>query len=128
MRERVMCKTHHAFERYGGKGVEICDRWLEGEDGRTGYEYFLSDMGPRPKGHSIDRIDTHGNYEPGNCRWVTPAMQARNAADNKLTGFDVGMLRAMAANDNASLQYLSQRFGISKQHAWRVKTGVRWAA
>ena len=128
MRERVLCDTHHAYARYGGKGIEICDRWLEGEDGLTGYECFLVDMGERPQGHSIDRIDTHGHYEPGNCRWTTADIQARNAADTKMSGIDVGILLSMVANDNASLSTLSARFGISKQHAWRIKTGKRWAA
>lgn len=128
MRERVLNEYHHAFARYGGKGVEICDRWLDGEDGLTGFECFLLDMGERPEGHSIDRIDTNGHYEPSNCRWATPTMQARNAVDNKMTGMDVGVLHSMAANDNASLSEMSARFGISKQHAWRIKTGKRWAA
>lgn len=128
MRERVLSETHHAQERYSGKGVEICDRWIHGEDGLTGFECFLADMGPRPKGHSIDRIDTNGHYEPSNCRWATPALQARNAVDNKMSGLDVGVLRSMAANDNASLAELSVKFGISKQHVWKIKTGRRWAA
>lgn len=128
MRERVLSDKHHAYSRYGGKGVEICDRWLDGEGSLTAFECFLADMGTRPEGLSIDRIDTHGSYTPENCRWATAALQARNATDNKLTGIDVGILRSMAANDNASLSDLSRRFGISTQHAWRVKTGKRWAA
>ncbi|MNE26673.1 hypothetical protein D3C80_1200490 [compost metagenome] len=128
MRERVLSKTHHAYARYGGRGIEICERWLVGEGLLSGYECFLEDMGERPDGHSIDRIDTNGNYEPGNCRWATPAMQARNAVDNKMSGMDVGILHAMVANDNSPLSTMADRFGISKQHAWRIKTGQRWAA
>jgi hypothetical protein len=70
--------------KYGGRGITICARWLEGEDGKTGFECFIEDMGVRPsKLHSIDRRDNDGNYEPANCRWRTPKEQARNTSQNR---------------------------------------------
>lgn len=128
MRERVLNTNHHAYYRYGGRGITICDRWLHGDAKITGFECFLIDMGPRPEGTSIDRINTNGPYAPDNCRWTTAAVQARNATDTKMSGIDVGILKSMAANDNAALSTLATKFGISKQHAWRIKTGERWAA
>ena len=71
MRRRCLSPRNQDFPKYGGRGISICAEWGD-------FTVFLKDMGPRPLGRSLDRINNDGNYEPGNCRWATPREQARN--------------------------------------------------
>ena len=79
MKQRCINPKATGYKNYGGRGITICERWL----GCGGFIHFLKDMGERPEGKSIDRIDNDGNYEPSNCQWATKEEQQNNKRRSK---------------------------------------------
>lgn len=80
---KTRCKNPKAtqYELYGGRGIQVCERWEK-------FENFLEDMGERPPGKSLDRIDANGNYEPSNCRWATKKEQGQNKRKTRMINKD----------------------------------------
>ena len=76
MKERCNNPNYRCYARYGGRGIKVCERW----QGADGFSNFLHDMGDRPNGTTLDRINLDGNYEPSNCRWADQKTQLRNSS------------------------------------------------
>lgn len=77
MKQRCFNKNNKDYKWYGAKGVIVCERWLD-------FNKFIQDLPPRPKGTTLDRIDSNGNYEPSNCRWATWEEQWANKTRRKI--------------------------------------------
>ena len=80
MKDRCYNKNSKCYHRYRGRGITVCERWQS-------FENFREDMGPRPHGMTIDRIDANRGYEPGNCRWATQKTQQNNRTTNRMITF-----------------------------------------
>lgn len=99
MRRRCCDPTQTKYEDYGGRGIKVCQEWMES------FVAFYRDMGPRPSPkHEIDRIDNNGNYEPSNCRWVTRTQNLRNTRVNVVIEYQ---------GEKGTIGYWAERLGIS---------------
>lgn len=103
MKTRCYKEDYPSYPNYGGRGIKVCDRWLES------FENFFSDMGKRPANASLDRIDNSKGYDPDNCRWATTIEQANNKRNNNLHLFRGSLV---------SLSRIAAITGISQPTLW----------
>lgn len=105
MKARCLNPADPQFRNYGARGIVVCPQW----SGADGFATFLRDMGERPEGTSLDRIDVNGNYEPGNCRWADAKTQANNRRTVVELQEEVDALRAEVARLRAAVTRVERR-------------------
>lgn len=88
MLARCANPRHKSYASYGGRGIAVCERWQQ-------FSNFFADMGERPVGHSLDRINNEGPYSPDNCRWAPRTVQMRNTRSNRFLTLD-GVTKTLA--------------------------------
>jgi len=113
---RCRTPTHHAFARYGGRGIAVCERWLK-------FENFIADMGLRPPGRlTLERLDNDKSYGPENCKWATWAEQTRNRSDNVRLAHDGLTLCIRDWSNRTGLHFYTIRGRIRR--GWSVERAL----
>lgn len=113
MRERCQYPKHKDFALYGGRGITVCERW-------NSFPNFVNDMGSRPEGHTLDRIDPNGPYSKENCRWATVDLQRKNQRP-RTVGFTKGAYKNNATGESG-IYLLSN--GKYRVQLWRGNSAI----
>lgn len=112
MKSRCTWAPGANYARYGGRGISVCERWS------GSFEAFLADMGRKPSpGHTLERIDNDGNYEPGNCRWATRSEQNANTSLSRRLTF---------RGETLTLRGWAMRLGV-KREALKKRLRLGWS-
>jgi len=98
MRERCRYKKHKMYYAYGGRGIIVCDEWHN-------FTTFLNDMGVRPEGYELDRIDTEKGYNKENCRWIDRATNIRNRRNTRKCNINGEVLTLMQISERYNITY-----------------------
>lgn len=116
MKRRCYDPKNRYYSRYGGRGIVVCDRWKES------FQAFYDDMGPRPNGYSIDRIDVDGPYSPENCKWADSVEQANNKSTNAkyVYGDETLTIAQWSRRSNISQTALRQRLKSGIPMPWAM--------
>lgn len=113
MKERCLNEGNQDYKDYGGRGIKVCERWL------NSFECFLADMGEKPDGkYSIDRLKTDGDYCPENCRWSTNEQQARNRRNNHPVEFNGRTQLLVEWSQETGVRQETIRYRL--KHGWSV--------
>ena len=119
MRDRCHNTGSEHFERYGGRGIKVCERWND-------FANFYADMGDRPAGMTLERVDYDGDYEPSNCKWAPWTEQARNTSRTRLSPEKVLEIRARYERGESQPK-LAKAFCVSNGAIWSALHGRTWA-
>lgn len=118
MIDRCINPANASYPAYGGKGISVCEHWEK-------LANFVEDMGIRPYGKTLDRIDPTGNYEPSNCRWAGLLDQQRNRSSVKCSMETADQVRALS-HEGARQREIAARVGLSQSVVCRIINGQAW--
>lgn len=120
MKSRCLNPDNRNYPGWGGRGITVCQRWQDS------FQNFLDDMGEKPPGTTLERLDNDGPYEPKNCVWADRTVQSRNRRYTKLT---MELAESIRSDREAgmTLVALSERYGISVSHVHRVTRLESWS-
>ena len=121
MKGRCLNPNKSDYSYYGARGVSVCQRWIDS------FESFVEDMGPRPQGTSLDRIDVQGDYEPANCKWSTHYEQMNNTRSVRLIEYkgkvlSIAQWARFVGMDKSTLHYrLDHDFTVGESLGYEPK-------
>ena len=118
MKQRCLNPNCPRFKDYGGRGIKVTERWQD-------FANFLADMGERPPGKTLDRINNDGNYEPENCRWATPKEQIQNRRDQKNQYFFIAMDSQGTMITSNNQNEFARQYGLDVSHIAACLNGRR---
>jgi len=119
MRSRCNNPNKVGYDNYGGRGISYCSAWSD-------FWQFVEDMGDRPVGGTIERIDPDGNYEPSNCVWVSVSDQQKNRRNNKLNYALADEIRELYSTGEHTYRSLSALYGVNHGSIRDIIKGITW--
>lgn len=124
MIDRCTNPANKSFVNYGGRGIRVCERWLDGDGKRSGLGCFAADMGDKPAGLTLERVDNDREYSPTNCTWADWKTQSRNRRFNRVVEFG-GVSKPISAwAEEYGLPYFTLMARI-KRHGWPVERALK---
>jgi hypothetical protein len=118
MVRRCHSESHHAYSNYGGRGISVCNKWRK-------FEGFYEDMGNKPKGLTLERIDNSLGYNKDNCKWASMTEQSRNRRTTKLDKQDASLIKMMI-DIGVTQNVIANQFNVSRANIGHIAQGLTW--
>ena len=118
MRNRCNNPNHHDYKHYGGRGISVCASWSIADYKSTGFWNFVKDMGNKPEGYQLDRIDNNKGYSPENCHWVTCKENLSNTRTNVKYLGETASDASLRLGGSYTLVYMRIKLGWSLKRAF----------